>query len=127
MRVGRCLGGSFSFEVGKSLAGLGVDRLETCSVGEALDDYIAIMVIEVDAISPPTGLLGRDERRPAARYGVEYDAAPLGAAYDRIGDQRDGRYGRVQGELGVPVPAGVLDELVVGANGAWSPAAISFV
>ncbi len=88
--VGHCLGGSFSFEVSKSLAGLGVDRLETCSVGEALDDYIAIMVIEVDAISPPTGLLGRDERRPAARYGVEYDAAPLGAAYDRIGDQRDG-------------------------------------
>lgn len=116
MRVGRRLGGSFSFEVSKSLAGLGVDRLETCSVGEALDDYIAIMVIEVDAISPPTGLLRRDERRPAARYGVEYDVAPLGAAYDRIGDQRDRLYGRVQGEFGVPVSAGVLDELVVGAN-----------
>ena len=79
MRVGRRLGGSFSCEVGKSLVSLGLDRLETCSVGEALDDYIAIMVIEVDAISPPTGLRGRDERRPAARCGLEYDVAPLGA------------------------------------------------
>ena len=118
MRVGCCLGGSFSFEVGKSLAGLGVDRLETRPVGQSVDNYIAIMVIEFDAISPPTGLLGRDERRPAARKGVEYDAAPLGAVQDRIVDQRDGLYGPVQGELGVPIPAGVLDELVVGANGA---------
>ena len=93
--VGHCVGGSFNFDMGKSFAGLGVDRLETCSVGEALDDYIAIVVIEFDAISPPTGLLGRDQRRPAAREGVEDDAAPLGAVQDRIGDQRDVLYGRV--------------------------------
>ncbi len=80
MPVGHCLGGSFSLEVGKSLASLGLDRLETCSVGEALDDYIAITGVELFTVSPPTGLLGRDERRPAARYGVEYDVAPLGAA-----------------------------------------------
>ncbi len=95
MPVGRWLGGSLRFKVGIVLAGLNVDRFETCPVGEALDDYIAIMGIELDAISPPAGLLGRNQRRSAARKGVEYDAAPLGAVQYRVGDQRDGLYGRV--------------------------------
>ena len=45
----------------------------------------------------------------AARKGVEYDAAPLGAVQYRVGDQRDGLYGWMQGELGVTVPAEAID------------------
>jgi hypothetical protein len=62
----------------------------------AADNCVAIGRVELDAVAPPTGALGRDHRRAAAEKAIEHDAAPGRAVEDRIGDHRNRFDGRVQ-------------------------------
>ena len=88
-------GGAIRFEFGKGLAGLGVSRIQFRYLVEALNDRVAILGVELDAIPLSPGSLGGNESGAAAGEGIEHDAATLRAIENRVGDEPDGLYRRV--------------------------------
>src|SRR5712671_4778802 len=100
------MGGIIWNEIVEAVSGRGVDCTTAGEMLPAADRGIDIEWVELHPTADAADALGRQQRRAAAEKGIEDDVAADRAVENRIGDQRDWLYRRMQsGEVSFLTPS----------------------
>src|SRR5882762_10266460 len=83
-------------EIVEAVSGRGVDCTTAREMLPAADRGIDIEWVELHPTANAADALGRQQRRAAAEKRVEHEIPAGRAVEDRVGDQRDRLYGRME-------------------------------
>ena len=94
--MGRLLLRPISLEVREGLSGGLQHGLKAAHIAHAMKDNVTVVRIDLDAVSDPTGFLGRNQCGAGAGKGIQHNALTVRTVSNGIGDQCNGLDRRMQ-------------------------------